>query len=375
MRILILNSEYPPIGGGAGNASAHIADQFEKMGHVVAVVTSRFGSLPHKEGYNGVTIYRILGLRRRQDRSNPLEQVIFILSASFWTLRWIPRFQPHATLAFFGVPSGPVAWLIKKLYKVPYIISLRGGDVPGFRPYDFRVYHKLMAPFLRLIWKDAAAVVANSKGLRQMAQAFDSSFEIPIIPNGIDLEAYRITDRDWSFPRLLSAGRIVHQKGLDLAMRALGGLKDLNWEWDIAGDGPQIDVLKSLAKELGIEERVIFLGWQSREQLMKCYQGANVFLFPSRHEGMPNALLEAMASGLPVIASCIAGNEELVVDGKTGYLVRSEDIESLQDALKKLLSDAALREQMGMASRQYVEANYSWESTAQQYALLLEKVK
>jgi glycosyltransferase involved in cell wall biosynthesis len=375
MRILILNSEYPPIGGGAGNASAQIADQFEKMGHIVAIVTSRFGSLPYQEGHNGVTIYRIPGLRRRQDRSNPLEQVIFILSASFWTLRWIPLFQPHATLAFFGVPSGPVAWLIKKLYKVPYIISLRGGDVPGFRPYDFRVYHNLMAPFLRLIWKNAAAVVANSKGLRQMAQAFDSSFAIPIIPNGIDLETYKIADRDWSFPRLLSAGRIVHQKGLDLAMRALGGLKDSNWEWRIAGDGPQMDVLKSLAKELGIEERVIFLGWQSREQLMKCYQGANVFLFPSRHEGMPNALLEAMASGLPVIASCIAGNEELVVDGKTGYLVRSEDIEFLQEALKKLLRDPALREQMGMASRQYVEANYSWESTAQQYALLLEKVK
>jgi glycosyltransferase involved in cell wall biosynthesis len=375
MRILILNSEYPPIGGGAGNASAHIADQLKKMGHVVTVVTSRFASLPHQEGHDGVTIYRIPGLRRWQDRSNPLEQIVFILSASLWALRWTRRFRPHATLAFFGVPSGPVAWLIKKLYKIPYIISLRGGDVPGFRPYDFRVYHRLMAPFLRRIWKNAAAVVANSKGLRQLAQDFDSSFDVPIIPNGIDLRAYQRTERDWSFPRLLSAGRIVHQKGFDLAMRALGGLKDLSWEWRIAGDGPQMDILKSLAKELGIEERVIFLGWQSREQLIECYRQANIFLFPSRHEGMPNAMLEAMASGLPLVASCIAGNEELVVDGKTGYLVRSEDIEALQEALKRLLSDATLREQMGRASRQYVEENYSWESTAQQYAMLLEKVK
>jgi glycosyltransferase involved in cell wall biosynthesis len=108
---------------------------------------------------------------------------------------------------------------------------------------------------------------------------------------------------------------------------------------------------------------------------MSCYGQANVFLFPSRHEGMPNALLEAMASGLPVIASCIAGNEELVADGETGYLVPSENVESLRAALKKLLSDAGLREQMGKASRQNVETNYSWESTAQQYALLLEKVK
>jgi glycosyltransferase involved in cell wall biosynthesis len=375
MRILILNSEYPPIGGGAGNASAHIAAQFDRMGYTVAVVTSRFGRLPHREQKSNVTIYRIPGLRRKQDRSNPLEQLIFILCAAFWCMRLIPRFKPNATLAFFGVPSGPVAWLIKKIYKIPYVVSLRGGDVPGFRPYDFHIYHKLIAPFLHMIWRNAAVVVANSNGLRQLATTFDSRFKIPIIPNGIDLDSYKTTDRDWTFPRLLSVGRIVHQKGLDLAMRALGGLKELNWEWQIAGDGPQIPLLHSLAKELGIDDRVLFLGWQTREELMSCYRQANVFLFPSRHEGMPNAMLEAMASGLPVIASCIAGNEELVVDGETGYLVPSEDIEALQTALKKLLIDPTLREQMGKASRQHVEANYSWESTAQQYARLLEKVK
>ena len=375
MRILILNSEYPPIGGGAGNASAHIAAQLERIGYRVVVVTAQFGPLPAQESRGGITVYRVPALRRRQDRSTPLEQIAFILSASFWTLRLVPRFKPDVTLAFFGIPSGAVAWLLKKLYRIPYIISLRGGDVPGFRPYDFHLYHRLMAPFLRVIWTNAARIVANSNGLRQLANTFDARYEIPIIPNGIDLQAYSSMDRDWSFPRLLSVGRVVHQKGLDLAMRALGGLKQLTWEWRIAGDGPQMQILQSLAKELGIADRVQFLGWQSSEQLIESYKQANVFLFPSRHEGMPNAMLEAMASGLPIIATCIAGSEELVLDDKTGYLVPSEDIESLQTALKKLLSDPARREQMGYASRAHAEANYSWESTARQYALLLEKVK
>ncbi|HUE97719.1 MAG TPA: glycosyltransferase family 4 protein [Anaerolineales bacterium] len=375
MRILIINSEYPPIGGGAGNASAHIAVQFEKMQYKVTVVTSRFGNLPHKEQNGNVTIYRVPAFRRRQDRSHPLEQIIFILSASFWSVSLIRRLKPNAALAFFGVPSGVVAWLVKKIYGIPYVISLRGGDVPGFRPYDFHIYHRLMAPFLRIIWRNASAVVANSNGLRSLANTFDSGFEIPVISNGVDLEAYKMADRDWSFPRLLSVGRIVHQKGLDLAMRALGGLKDFHWEWRIAGDGPQMDALQSLAKELGIAERIVFLGWQSREQVMECYQQANVFLFPSRHEGMPNAMLEAMASGLPVIASCVAGSEELVIDGETGYLVPSEEIDLLRARLRKILKDATLRRQMGSASRQHAEENYSWESTARQYALLLEKVK
>jgi glycosyltransferase involved in cell wall biosynthesis len=375
MRILILNSEYPPIGGGAGNASAHIAAQLEGMGHRVTVVTAQFDSLPHQEKHGGVTVYRVPALRRRQDRSTPLEQLAFIVSASVRAVRLMSSFKPEITLAFFGVPSGAVAWLLKALYGVPYIISLRGGDVPGFRPYDFGIYHRLIAPFLRLIWKHAMALVANSNGLRELANAFDPRFEIPIIPNGVDFEFYKSADRDWSSPRLLSVGRVVHQKGLDLAMRALDGLKQLNWEWHIAGDGPQLPGLQALAKELGIGDRVHFLGWQSRGQLIEAYKQANVFLFPSRHEGMPNAMLEAMASGLPVVASCIAGSEELVLDRKTGYLFPSEDIESLQAALRQILSDAALREQMGTASRLHAEANYSWASTAQQYALLLEKVK
>lgn len=375
MRILIINSEYPPIGGGAGNASAQITDQFEKIGHKVAIVTSRFGKLPHREQRRNVTIYRIPSIRRSQDRSNPLEQVIFILSASIWALILMPHFRPNVTLAFFGVPSGAVALLIKIVYKIPYVISLRGGDVPGFRPYDFHYYHKLIAPFLRIIWKNASAVIANSNGLRQMAHIFDPRFEIPVIPNGVDLELYKTAERDWSSPRLLSVGRIVHQKGLDLAMHAMGALKGLDWEWRIAGDGPEMQSLKSLAQELGIDNRVLFLGWQSREQIIESYKQSNVFLFPSRHEGMPNAILEAMASGLPVIATCIAGNEELVIEGETGYLVPAEDIEALQGALKKILSDSALRQQLGAASRRRVEENYSWESTAQQYALYLEKVK
>ena len=375
MRILIINSEYPPIGGGAGNASAHIATQLGKLGHKLAIVTSSFARLPHKEQAHNVTIYRIPSIRRRQDRSNPLEQIIFLLSASLWTLLLIPHFKPNATLAFFGVPSGAIALMLKMVYRIPYVVSLRGGDVPGFRPYDFHFYHKLIAPFLRVIWKNASAVVANSNGLRQLAVTFDPRFEIPIVPNGVDLELHNTIEHDWSSPRLLSVGRIVHQKGLDLAMHALGGLKDLDWEWRIAGDGPQLQALQSLAEELGIQGRVLFSGWQSRQQITESYKQSNLFLFPSRHEGMPNALLEAMASGLPVVATCIAGNEELVVDGETGYLVPAEDIEALQNALKKLLDDAGLRQQMGLAARRRVEESYSWESTAKQYALLLEKVK
>ena len=374
MRILLLNSEYPPIGGGAGNASANVARCLAALGHELTVLTAHFDGQPKMETRDGVTVYRIPALRRKQDHSGAVEQLAFIASASFWTLGWARRNRPNATLAFFGMPCGAVAWLLKVVYKIPYIISLRGGDVPGFRPYDFKTFHKLIGPFLHVIWHQASAVVANSNGLRDLAVAFDSRIEIPIIPNGVDGTRYTNEARDWSPPHLFSVGRIVYQKGLDLGLRALAQLKDLEWRWSIAGDGPQMEPLKSLAQELGITERVTFLGWRSKEELAKDYHQANLFLFPSRHEGMPNAVLEAMSSGLPVVATRIAGNEELVMEGGTGFLVPSEDIDALRDALRKLLTNSNLCEQMGAASRQRVETEYSWEKVARQYSVFLEKM-
>lgn len=374
MRLLLINSEYPPIGGGAGNATAHIAQCLASMGHETLVVTSRFNDLPHEEQSGNLTVYRIPSLRRKQDRSGALEQLIFLFFASFWISGLVLRRRPDATLAFFGVPSGMIAYLLRKLFRIPYVVSLRGGDVPGFRPYDFRRYHKILAPILQVVWKDSSAVVANSQGLRALAHAFDSHFEIPIIPNGVDLDMYTNGERSWQPPLILSVGRLVYQKGFDLGVYALARLKHLDWQWNIAGDGPDMDVLKSLVMEQGISDRVVFLGWQSREELIQCYRQSHLFLFPSRHEGMPNAVLEAMASGLPVIASRIAGNEELVLHGTTGLLVESENIDALTAALQELIEDPARGQQLGAASRRRVEESFGWENTARQYEALLERI-
>ena len=165
----------------------------------------------------------------------------------------------------------------------------------------------------------------------------------------------------------------MHQKGLDIALAALAGLKDLPWEWRVAGDGPQLESLKAMIAREGVQDRVRLLGWQSADDLVEEYRGASLFVFPSRHEGMPNAVLEAMASGLPVVASRIAGNEELVVPGETGFLVPPEDPDALRDALRQLLTDEGRRERMGRAGQARVATHYNWSTVAREYELILEK--
>ena len=373
MKILLINSEYPPIGGGAGNAGSNLARGLVQRGHEVLVLTSHWDGLPFEETRAGVRIVRLSSLRRKMDRSNAFEQISFILFASLRALRLLGRFRPDVVLAFFGLPSGAVALFLKWIYKIPYVVSLRGGDVPGFRPYDFRLYHKLSAPFLHIIWKNASSIVANSNGLRKLALAFDSRYAIPVVPNGVDLGQFIVAHRAWSPPHILSVGRVVHQKGFDLALCALSGLKDLEWKWTIAGDGPLMPMLQTMSEEYGLRPRISFAGWLSTEQLKSEYASANLFLFPSRHEGMPNAVLEAMSSGLPVIATAIAGNEELVVDGETGRLVPTEDVDALRESLRTLLMDAGLRAQMGFAARRRVASSFAWDQVAGQYELILRK--
>lgn len=373
MRLLFLNSEYPPVGGGAGNASANLARQLVEMGSEVIVITSAFKDLPKDEVQHQVRILRGPASRTRIDRSNALEQSVFIAGA-FWRSIWLMRqYRPDVVLAFFGVPSGVVAWLLKILFRIPYVVSLRGGDVPGFRPYDFWLYHKIAAPVLRVIWHSAAAVVANSSGLRDLARAFDASVDIAVVPNGVEVERFASPHRTWTSSRILSVGRIVHQKGLDVAMMALAGLKDLDWQWRIVGDGPQLPVLQGMIRQQALDGRVQFLGWKKPEELQGEYANANLFLFPSRDEGMPNAVLEAMASGLPVVATRISGNEELIVDGETGALVPLEDEGALRATLRQLVSDSDRRERMGRAGRERVRRDYGWQSAARQYRGILER--
>ena len=373
---MLINYEYPPLGGGAGNATANIARELTAAGHEVTVLTSAFRGLPRDEAPDGFRIRRIPALRLHADRCSTLEMAVFMVSAAIAAPALAGKWCPDAAIAFFGIPSAPAAWTLKLLRKVPYIVSLRGGDVPGFLPRDLALYHRLASPAIRFLWRRAGAVVANSEGLRKLALTAAPEHKVDMIPNGVDTRIFRPAPdaagaADGAPLRLLFAGRLTRQKGVDILIEALKGLSpSLPWRLRIAGDGPEKAALHQQAQEAGVLDRVEFAGWLTREDIPGSYRQADVFVLPSRDEGMPNVILEAMASGLPVVATRIAGNDELVRDGETGLLVAAEDAAGLRRAIKRLAADAALRVRMGQAARASAETNYSWTATAKQYAAL-----
>src|SRR5437868_4894955 len=131
MRILLINYEYPPAGGGAATATQALARALLALGHAVTVVTARFGDAPTNFTEEGVKIRRVASWRRSADRSGYLEKIAFLLSGLVFVPGVVERHAIEGIIAFFSIPSGPIALRAARLHKIPYVISLRGGDVPG----------------------------------------------------------------------------------------------------------------------------------------------------------------------------------------------------------------------------------------------------
>jgi glycosyltransferase involved in cell wall biosynthesis len=374
---LFINYEYPPVGGGGGNAMRHIAREMARRGHAPYVLTAAQGALPALDTADGVTVRRIPALRRQVERSSIPEMIAFMGASLLAAPGYARQWRADAVIAFFTVPCGPAAWLLRRTNKLPYIIALRGGDVPGFDPLTMKTYHALAGGFIRWLWHDADAVVANSQGLADMARAHDPKQKIGVIPQGADTAgiAPKTTYTARDPVALLTVGRLAKHKGLDVLLAALAQVPpELRWTLSIVGDGPERQALKAQAAQLGLSEHVTFKGWARREDLPQIYREADIFVLPSREEGMANVLMEAMCAGLPAVATRIAGSSEAVLDGETGLLVPTEDPSALARALETLIRDPGARERQGRAGRARVESTYSWPVITDQWLDIVERI-
>ena len=168
-----------------------------------------------------------------------------------------------------------------------------------------------------------------------------------------------------------TVGNVIPRKNQSVLIRAAKALNDPRFHLFIAGDGPLESELKALAKELGVENQVHLLGF--RRDVCCLSSAADIFLFSSRQEGLSVSVMEAMACGLPIVASSIRGNTDLIDSGKGGFLVPSDDSEGFADAIRKILADPGIREQMKRYNLEKIR-RYSIESVTEQMARLYESM-
>lgn len=239
------------------------------------------------------------------------------------------------------------------------------GSTEFFDVREHRLAQKAeLAPFV---------VCVSDHGRSQIMSLVDPSQwdKLRVVHCGVDVSVFRLPDseRDAQVPEILTVGRLVPVKGQALLVEAMAELRrrGLEARLTIVGDGPQMPELRSLAKRLGVEDRIELAGAVGQNEIRSYYARADVFALPSLAEGLPVVLIEALAMGIPVVASRITGIPELVEEGVSGLLVTPGRSDELAGALETLLAEPAERRRaMGRAGRDRVEAEFDIERTAAQ---------
>ncbi len=369
MRILMLNNEFPPLGGGAATANYHLLKEFSNVSELeVKLITSAEGDEGVNEQFaSNIAITRLPVRKEKIHHWTRMEMFRYLRGAEAEAGRLLKQGRYDLIHAFFSFPAGWVARRHRQ--QLPYIVSLRGSDVPGFNP-RFRWEYLLGRKAVRKVWQCASRVIANSDALKALALQSAPHQRIDVIPNGVDTEYFRPRSPD-SAPRgspgkLLYVGRLIKRKRVDAIIQAGAILRERgpSLPLTLIGDGEEKVPLMKLNRNLGIVGLVEFAGAIPRERMVQYYQDADIFLLPSEWEGMSNALLEAMACGLAVVVTDTGGTQELVDDN--GVILRDNRPESIADAVQKILSEPGLLDAMKARSREIAE-KFSWASVAEEY--------
>lgn len=361
MNILVLNYEYPPVGGGGATVTAQLCEQLVQRGHAVDVVTMRHDRLAAEETVNGVRIFRPWSFRKQADLCRTFEMATYLAGAWRPVLQLARRRRYDIVHAHFIIPTSPLAWRLRKKTGIPYVLTCHGSDVPGYNPDRFLAAHRLLMPFWKRLTRSADLLVSPSESLRDLILQHCPEAQVRLIPNGFNPTLF-----DPSRPRdksILLCSRLLPRKGFQYVLEALRDL-DLDWQVHIVGDGPYLETLRAAAAQC--KPRIHFHGWMDRNdpKLRTLYETASIFVFPSESENFPTVLLEAMAAGAAIITSTAGGCPEVV--GEAALLAEPKNPESIRRQLLRLVESEPLRRQLSKAAVQRAE-QFRWALIADRY--------
>ncbi len=356
MRILVLNYEFPPIGGGGGRFSADLCRHLARFGHEVRVQTSRFQGLPAREVVEGYEILRSWSGRSQAHTCTVPEMAYYLAGNLVPALKQATSWHPHVINVHFAVPTGVLAWIIHRLTGIPYVLSAQLGDVPGGVPVQTDHLFRWVKPFTVPIWQDAAALTVPSGEVADLVQlAYNLSAHV--VPNGVELETLRPRLPEVHNPvRLVFVGRFSPQKNLLFLLEVLGKLRDLDWRLDLVGDGPLRGELEELSRRLDVAARIHFHGWVTPEAATGVMRDSDILVMPSLSEGLSLVGLQALGLGLALATSDHRSMQDLVQGGVNGFTCPATDAEAFARRLRGLLADPSLllamkRASLGMAPR------------------------
>ncbi|KKW12628.1 MAG: Glycosyltransferase [Parcubacteria group bacterium GW2011_GWA2_49_9] len=365
MRILIFSTAYLPFIGGAELAVKEITDRLSPAEFSFDLITLNLdGKQKPKERIGNVNIIRL-----------SCSKILFPFQA-FMQARELHRENPYDHVWSVMASYGGFAGLLFKRHfsRVPFILTLQEGDSLS------HIYKRafFIWPFFKMIFTRADHITAISNYLANWAKRMGAKADIHVIPNGVNVNSFQLLGssfqgREDLRKRLglkdddkvaITTSRLVKKNGITDLIQSLQFLP-VRVKLLIIGAGELEQQLKLEARTLKLEARVKFLGHVAHEELPRYLHIADIFCRPSLSEGMGSSFVEAMAAGLPVIATPVGGIPDFLKDGETGLFCEVQNPKSIAEKVQLLLSDNNLRNRIVENASKMVQEKYEWDGIAE----------
>lgn len=384
MRILMLSWEYPPKNvGGLSNHVYNISYSLSKLGHEVHVVTCQEGTAPINEKDKGVFIHRV-----KPYNINTQDFVKWVMHLNFAMIEECMRIikdtgdfniiHGHDWLCVYALKS------LKWGFSIPALCTIHATE--HGRNHGIRTeMQRYIASCEGMLVYECKRIITCSNFMRDdVGTLFSQPLDkIKVIPNGIEVTKFGKRIKNKEFRRkfaedeekiVIFIGRHVHEKGIHLLIESIPSIveKYKNIKFIIGGIGPMTLELKDKVQRMNIQNKVIFTGYISDEDKINLYKVADAAVFPSLYEPFGIVVLEAMASGCPVVASDVGGISEIINHKTTGLKFIPSSVNSLRDNLISILMDEGLSRKLSGNAKVEIKEKYSWEKAA---SLTLEVYK
>jgi glycosyltransferase involved in cell wall biosynthesis len=331
--------------GGVQAVYARLAAGLQKHGH--SVIESWSSPSPNGAGVEEVYPFAHLIVRRGVLTPRSVGRVCRSLLR---LARGLFRHRPEIVNIHFVRRESIYFLLLKQIFRYKVVMSAHGSDILLPTPWNAK-----LLPYL-LPRADAVTAVTQRIADRILAYPGVDPQKVHVIPNGVDNEFWGAASSSPAYarssPTIVTVGRLTRVKGHDVLIRTLARIKEHmpDVKLVIAGDGESRKELEKLARRLGVEQATKFIGYVSKERLRSLLQKATVFALPSRSEGMPLAMLEAMAAGVPTVATNVGGVPEVLTAG-SGILVPPNNPVAMAEGVTRVLRDANLARRLSQGAK------------------------